>query len=161
YRTASAAAASALFGPARAASQLAAERVAGLSERERLLIEAQDAWLHGRTDEAERRYAVVAANYPDDFEAWFLLGDLLFHGNPYRGRSIREARHPLERALDLDHNHLSTMVQLARLAALDRDWTRLDWLATRITTLRPDGAPSLGIRALRATALGQALEYQT
>lgn len=160
YRTASAAAASALIEPARAASRLAVERIAGLSERERLLVEAQDAWLHGRSDEAERRYAAVVANHPDDFEAWFLLGDLLFHGNPYRGHSIREARSALERALALDGNHVSTLVKLTRLAALDRDWSRLDVLVTRIAEQSPESAHTLGVRALRASVLGRAEEYR-
>lgn len=160
YRLASSAAASALIGPARSSSRAALALCQDLSERERLLVEAQDAWLHGATDEAERRYAAVVANYPDDFEAWFLLGDLLFHGNPYRGQSIRQSRGPLERALALDPQHLSTLVKLARLAALDRDWTQLDGLVNRISALSPEGPHTLGVRALRATALARTGEYQ-
>lgn len=159
YRSASAAAACAMVGPARGASRLAMSVISGQSERERLLIEAQDGWLHGQTDEAERRYALLTANYPDDFDAWYLLGDLLFHGNPYRGRSIREARGALERALQLNQGHLSTLVKLARLAALERDWPRLDQLVTRLTSLSPESPQTLGVRGLRAAALARPEEF--
>jgi DNA-binding SARP family transcriptional activator len=158
YRTASAAAASAFIGPARSASALAVELRDRLSERERLLVEAQHAWLHGATDDAERRYAAAVAEYPDDLEAWFLLGDLLFHGNPYRGRSIRAARGPLERAVALDPRHVSSLVKLARLAALDRDWSRLASLVDRVLAQSPAGDQALGMRALRAFGLGRTEE---
>jgi serine/threonine-protein kinase len=155
YRVASAAAASAFIVPARSASALAIAQRERLSERERLLVEAQHAWLHGATDDAERRYAAVVAAYPDDLEAWFLLGDLLFHGNPYRGRSIRAARGPLERALALDPRHVSSLVKLARLAALDREWDRLSALVDQVLAQSPAGDQVLGMRALRAFGLGR------
>jgi DNA-binding SARP family transcriptional activator len=155
YRVASAAAASAFIGPARSASADALAHRERLSERERLLVEAQHAWLHGATDDAERRYAAVVAAYPDDLEAWFLLGDLLFHGNPYRGRSIRAARGPLERAIALDPRHVSSLVKLARLAALDRQWDRLSALVDQVLTQSPAGDQALGMRALRAFGLGR------
>lgn len=154
YRTASAAAASALVAPARTASGRALGQRGRLSERERLLVEAQHAWLHGAMDEAERRYAAVVAAYPDDLEAWFLLGDLLFHGNPYRGRSIRAARVPLERAVALDPNHLSSLTKLARLAALNRDWSELSVLVDRVLARSPAADQALGMRALRAFGPG-------
>ena len=158
YRVASAAAASAFIGPARTASTLAVAHRGRLSERERLLVEAQHAWLHGATDDAERRYAAVVAAYPDDLEAWFLLGDLLFHGNPYRGRSIRAAREPLERALALDPRHISSLVKLARLAALDREWGRLSDLVDRVLVQSPGGDQALGMQALRAFGPGRTEE---
>ena len=154
YRVAAAAAASAFIAPARAASALALAQRERLSERERLLVEAQHAWLHGATDDAERRYAAVVAAHPDDLEAWFLLGDLLFHSNPYRGRSIRAARAALERALALDPRHLGCLVRLARLAGLDRDWERLSLLVDRALTHSPTGDQALGLRALRACSPG-------
>ena len=158
YRVASAAAASAFIGPARSASADAIAHRERLSERERLLVEAQHAWLHGATDDAERRYAAVVAAYPDDLEAWFLLGDLLFHGNPYRGRSIHAARGPLERAIALDPRHLSSLVKLARLAALDRQWDRLSSLVDQVLAQSPAGDQALGMRALRAFGLGRSDE---
>jgi serine/threonine-protein kinase len=153
YRIAGAAAATALIGPARRASAAAMRHAERLSERDRLLVEAQHSWLHGEVDDAERRYTAVVASHPDDLEAWFRLGDLLLHANPYRGRSTREARQPLERAVALDPRHVSALVKLARLAALERRHADLEGLVSRVLELSPDNDQALGMRALRAFAL--------
>ncbi|HEY7683085.1 MAG TPA: BTAD domain-containing putative transcriptional regulator [Gemmatimonadales bacterium] len=153
YRVAAASAASAFIAPARQASAAAMRHCERLSERDRLLVEAQHAWLGGAAADAERRYAAVVATHPDDLEAWFRLGDLLLHSNPYRGRSIREARVPLERAVALDPRHVSALVKLARIAALDRRWEDLDALVSRVLALSPTNDQALGMRALCAFAL--------
>lgn len=155
YRVAGAAAANAMIALARQASAGAMRHHQRLSERDRLLVEAQHSWLHGRADDAERRYAAVVAAHPDDLEAWLGLGDLLLHNNPYRGRSSREARAPLERAAALDPRHVSALVKLARLAALERRSVDLESLVSRILALSPANDQALGMRALRAFALHQ------
>jgi DNA-binding SARP family transcriptional activator len=155
YRVAAAAAANAMIPLARQASEAAMRHYQRLSERDRLLVEAQHSWLHGRADDAERRYAAVVAAHPDDLEAWFGLGDLLLHSNPYRGRTSREARAPLERAVALDPRHVSALVKLARLAALERRTEDLEALVSRILALSPGNDQALGMRALRAFALHQ------
>jgi tetratricopeptide (TPR) repeat protein len=125
-----------------------------------MLLEAQHAWLHGATADAERRYGALTTLYPNQLEGWFLLGDLLFHSNPYRGRSITEARGAFQRTLALDPDHLSALVQLARLAALEERLDELAALADRALTLSPSADQALGIRALRAFALGYTAEQQ-
>lgn len=150
YRVAGAAAANAMIAPARGASAAAMRYHQRLSERDRLLVEAQHSWLHGRADDAERRYAAVVAAHPDDLDAWFGLGDLLLHSNPYRGRSSREARAPLERATALDPQHVSALVKLARLAALEERQADLEALVDRILSKGPDHDQALPMRALRA-----------
>ena len=119
YRLASSLAANALIGPARQASTEAYRQRERLSDHDRLLLEAQHAWLHGQTGDAERRYAALTVAFPEQVEPWFLLGDLWFHTNPYRGRSIAEAREPFERALAIDKGHFGALTQLARLAAFE------------------------------------------
>ena len=158
YRLAGASAALALIGPAREASRQAMAHRNELAERDQLLIEAQHAWLDGRISDAERRYAAVVARWPEDRDAWFLLGDLLYHGNPYRGRSSREARGPLERALALDPEHTGTLGRLARLAAFEGRHADLDTLVARVLALSPDQDQALALRALRAWTLGRADE---
>ena len=155
YRLAGASAALALIGPAREASSQAMAHRHRLAERDQLLVEAQHAWLHGRITEAERRYAAVTARWPEDRDAWFLLGDLLYHGNPYRGRSSREARRPLERALALDPGHTGALGRLARIAALEARPADLDALVTQVLALSPDQDQALALRALRAWTLGR------
>jgi serine/threonine-protein kinase len=155
YRLAGALAASALIAPARAASHLAMQHRARLGDHDQLLVEAQDAWLKGAVTEAERRYGAAAAGRPDDVEAWYLLGDLLFHGNPYRGRSMREARAALERTLALDHQHVGALGKLARIEALEGNLPAFDRLVSALVSMSPANDQALALHALRAFALGR------
>jgi tetratricopeptide (TPR) repeat protein len=161
YRNASCMAALTMISGAREMSATAMAHRSPLAERDRLLIEAQHAWLHGRVTEAERRYLAIVATHPDDLEAWSLLGDLLLHHNPYRGRSIRAARAPLECALEIDPSHISTLVKLARLDALEG---RRDALAARVDAiirLSPQGDRVPGLKLLRAVVLRDRAEEAT
>lgn len=158
YRLSAAAAATADLELARDASAQALLGRARLGRHDGLLVDAQHAWLRGAADEAERLYAAALATHPDDVEAWFLLGDVLFHHNPRRGRSMAESREPFERALRYDPNHVSALVHLARLAAHQRRATDLDALVERVLRLSPAGDRALSMRALRAFALGNEIE---
>lgn len=156
YRLASSLAASALVGPARQASSEAYRHRERLSDHDRLLLEAQHAWLHGNTGDAERRYAALTVAFPEQVEPWFLLGDLLFHSNPYRGRSIVEAREPFERALAIDAGHFGALTQLARLAALEGRAADLVDLVERALHQSPSADQAIGLRVLTAFASGAA-----
>ncbi|NOT07539.1 MAG: hypothetical protein HOP28_04950 [Gemmatimonadales bacterium] len=158
YRLAAALAASALMEPAREASAQAHRFRLRLSEHDRLLLEAQHAWIRGESDEAERLYAALVTAWPESLEGWFLLGDVLFHSNPYHGRSIAQARVPFERALALDPSHVGAVVQLARIAALEGRIGDLDALVERAITLSPAGDQALVLRALRAFRGGRMAE---
>jgi len=138
-----------MIEPAREASAHALEHKARLTERDRILLEAQHAWLGGHVADAERRYGTAVTMFPDDLESWFLLGDVLFHSNPYRGRSVAEAREPLERAVALDPSHVSSLVKLARIAALEGRERDAGALASRALDASPDGDQALAMRALR------------
>jgi tetratricopeptide (TPR) repeat protein len=152
YRLAAALAAVALIEPARAASEEAHRRRERLNAHDRLLLEAQHAWITGQSAEAERRYAAIVTAWPESLEGWFLLGDVLFHSNPYRGRSVTEAREPLERALALDPAHQGAVIQLARIAALERRREDLDALVERALSQSGASDQAPGLRALHAFA---------
>lgn len=154
YRLASSLAANALIGPARQASAEAFRRRERLTDHDRLLLEAQHAWLTGHTADAERRYAALTVSFPEQVEPWFLLGDLLFHTNPYRGRSIAEAREPFERTVAIDPTHFGALTQLARLAALARQPGPLVDYVARALESSPTADQALGLRVLRAFAAG-------
>ena len=150
YRLAAALAASALPGLAREAAATAMAGRDRLARRDRLLLEAQSAWLDGNIAGAERGYGTITDTWPDDIDAWFLLGDLRFHANPLRGRSIAEARPAFERALALDPRHVSAQVHLVRIAAVEQ---HRDEMADRIDALlavSPEGDQALVMRLLRA-----------
>ncbi|HYN22338.1 MAG TPA: BTAD domain-containing putative transcriptional regulator, partial [Thermoanaerobaculia bacterium] len=152
YRLAAAAAGCALPEMARTQSDRGCEHRLRLSSHDQLVFSAQRAWLHGSVAEAESLYNTITGTYPDDVEAWFHLGDLLFHSNPLRGRSAAEAREPFERVLKLEPDHVGAMVHLVRISAIEeRGGETLD-LIERILRISPDGDQALAMRALRAFA---------
>jgi DNA-binding SARP family transcriptional activator/TolB-like protein len=152
YRLAAATAASAMPDLAREAAGRAHEHRERLAPRDRLLLDAQRAWLSGSAGQAESLYQAIVANFPDDLDAWFLLGDLLFHSNPLRGRSVVEARHAFERAIALEPDHVTSLVQLVRIAALENRPDDRDRLIERVIELSPEGDRAMPMRALRAYA---------
>ncbi|MGH7515194.1 MAG: BTAD domain-containing putative transcriptional regulator [Gemmatimonadales bacterium] len=152
YRLAAAAAGCALPDLAREAADRGAAHQERLSPHDRLVLAAQRAWLHGEVAGAESLYNTITGTYPGDVEAWFHLGDLLFHSNPLRGRSAVEAREPFERVLRLDPGHVGALVHLVRIAAIAG---RPDEMLARIEQVlraSPEGDQALAMRALRAWA---------
>jgi TolB-like protein/tetratricopeptide (TPR) repeat protein len=154
YRHAGSLAAGVLIDPARDASARAMAARDRLGHHDRLLVEAQHAWLRGASGEAERRYAEIVTGYPESQEGWFLLGDVQMHSNPYRGKSIALARPALERAHALDAKHLGAILQLVRLAAHEARHQDLERLIESALTLAPGRDISAGLHALWAHAAG-------
>ena len=152
YRLAAAAAGSAMPELARRIAEQGAGHRERLSGHDRLLFDAQRAWLSGAVGEAEAHYNTITGTHPDDVEAWFLLGDLLFHSNPLRGRSAAEARPAFERALELEPDHVTSLVHLVRIAAIEGRLDEAQRLAGRVLELSPDGDQALAMRAFRAYA---------
>jgi tetratricopeptide (TPR) repeat protein len=150
YRLAAAAAGCALPDLARTQSDRSLEHRLRLSSHDQLVFSAQRAWLHGSVAEAESLYNTITGTYPDDVEAWFHLGDLLFHSNPLRGRSAAEAREPFERVLKLEPDHVGAMVHLVRTSAIEERRGEMLDLIERILRVSPDGDQALAMRALRA-----------
>lgn len=154
YRLAGTRAAAAMLGPAREACRAANVLSSSLASGAQRMLEAQDAWLHGRLALAEQRYAAVVAEHPDNVEAWYLLGDVLFHGNACRGRSPVEARAALQRALTLDGSHVGALGKLARIAAMEDQDATLDLYVDRVIELTPSSEQALTLRAMRAFRRG-------
>ncbi|HJR17394.1 MAG TPA: tetratricopeptide repeat protein, partial [Gemmatimonadales bacterium] len=138
-------------------AQISAERALRfgerLGERERRLIEAQHAWRMGRGEEAERLCRGLVTDYPDDVEAWLLLGEVLVHGNPLRGRSSVEARAALEQVLARDSANGEALIHLARIAYLEGKRQEVDSLVARVLATG-QGEDVVETRAFRAFALG-------
>ena len=161
YRLAAAAAGCALPDLAREFADRSHEHRARLSPHDQLVLSAQRAWLDGAVGEAESLYNTITGTYPDDVEAWFHLGDLLFHLNPMRGRSATEARKPFERVVALEPDHVGAMVHLARIAAIEGRRDEMLDLVARILRESPDGDQALAMRALRAHAARDAAGMET
>ena len=158
YRLAGTRAAAAMLAPARQACRAANALSGSLAVSAQRMLEAQDAWLHGRLALAEQRYGAVVAEHPDNVEAWYLLGDVLFHGNACRGRSPVEARTALQRALSLDGTHVGALGKLARIAAREGEDAALDLYVDRVVELTPGSEQALTLQALRAFRRGDIQE---
>jgi DNA-binding SARP family transcriptional activator len=152
YRLAAAAAGCAMPEFAREIIDRGHEYRHRLAEHDRLLLDAQRAWLLGEVTNAESLYNAITASYPDDVEAWFHLGDMLFHCNPLRGRSATEARSAFERALSYEPEHVASVVHLMRIAAMERRHEAALDLAQRVRALSPEADQALALEAFAAFA---------
>lgn len=152
YRLAIAAELAGRDGLADAATSAARRHAVRLSAHDRQLLEAHAAWRAGEHAAAERGYRAIVEEYPEDQEAWFQLGELLFHTGPLHGRSAVESREAFEQVLALDPNDEEALVHLARVAFLEGRMGEVDTLVRRVLALAPS-AEVLELRAFRAFAL--------
>ena len=127
-----------------------------LSYRHRRLIGALSASLHGRILDAERMYRELVSRYPDDPEANYQLGDLIFHRNDVLGRSWLDAREQFERVLSIDPYHQASLYHLSNIAARERTTAQLDSLTRRVLEIVPP--PGWFFRAQRAIVFGDTAE---
>ena len=72
----------------RRSAELAFRHSSRLSVHDRRFLEAVLAMRRARSGDAEQQFRAIVQAYPDDAEAWYQLGELLFHGNPLRGVSM-------------------------------------------------------------------------
>jgi DNA-binding SARP family transcriptional activator/tetratricopeptide (TPR) repeat protein len=147
-----------------ALSRRAAERAGRyddrLPERERRLLEAYGAYSRQEIDRAESLYLAILRDYPNDLEASHQLGEVRFHFNAVRGRSLTESRADFERVLGMNPRHGPALVHLARIAATQGRYPRVDSLVARLLRVEPQGDRALEMRALRAFTLGGAQERE-
>ena len=123
---------------------------ARLSARGRMATDAFRLQWEGRAREAERFYRQILGRHPEDVEASFLLGTLLVYYAPRQGRSVEEARAPLQRVLAHEPDHENATWYLAEMAAGLGRRRESDSLFRQHLVLKPRdyGAPM--IRALLA-----------
>lgn len=99
-----------------------------LTPRDRRLLEAYNGWLgrEARAADAELRLRALTLDYPDDAEAWYWLGEVLYHANPERGRPISAAELPFQRAAALVPDGNDAAGHLLYLIAFSGDRSALD-----------------------------------
>lgn len=135
---------------ARPAAEKAVQHSERLSESDRLLLEAFLAWQNGAAARAERLYRTIVGTNRDDIEAWYQLGEVLFHYGPLQGKSISEARQAFEQVISLEPHHILALWHLARIAAVENRPAEVSSLVDLIVKLQPAGQRELEIQALRA-----------
>jgi thioredoxin-like negative regulator of GroEL len=100
-----------------------------LDDHYRRLLAAAAARQDGDFAQAERAYSRLTLDYPNDADAWFGLGETLFHLNPIRGRSATDARDAFVKVVELDPRNVEALVHLARIDALRGDSASVDgWI---------------------------------
>lgn len=138
-----------------------AERAVALADRVRprdaALMRAHLAYVQGRIEQSETIYRDLIRDYPDDAEAWYNLGELLFHQNPRRGRPMAESRVPFERAAALFGPNAESAQHLVALRLMTGERGTLVPSIDSVVHLLPPDSPRRGSFALlRALASGSA-----
>ncbi len=146
-------------------AEQAATRAARFSERlpprDHQLVAALLANRRGDIPEAERIYRSLLGTYPDDIEAWWQLGEILFHNGPVMGRALTDAYPPFARVLALDPISTPALVHLARIAAATGHRPETDSLVARAIALAPAGERAYELRALRVAVDGDPAGFRT
>jgi tetratricopeptide (TPR) repeat protein len=116
------------------------------------LLDAFFASRRGDLVEAERINRAVIAARPEQVEAWFQLGEVLFHEGPRLGRPLADAREPFERVVEFEPENTLALTHLARLAASEQRMSGFDSLVARIQRLLPRGDRTIDLTVIRAFA---------
>lgn len=146
YRLAVAADWASQFDTARAAVQRSLRHAQRLSNHDRDLLIAFNSAVRGRHDEAEAAYRRITSDYPDDVEAWYRYGEVLYHYNPVRGRSVFESRPIFERAVHGAPDVEPMVLHLMELALYEHDYNRFDELAKSIDRSKAAALRRVAIR---------------
>ena len=139
------------------AIERAYNKTEGLAWHDSVLIRAYRAWYMGDINEADHLYRSLVQSYPDDIEAWYQLGEVLFHGNPTRGRPVTEARLAFEQVVRLRPDDGEALQHLFRIAAREGRSVEIDSLADRLLSVAPPGEAA-EVRALHAFTVGDSLD---
>jgi DNA-binding SARP family transcriptional activator/tetratricopeptide (TPR) repeat protein len=139
----------------RAAAEAALRGASRHDDHYRRVFVAAVARQQGDVDAAEDVYTRLTVDYPNDADAWFGLGEALFHLNHLRGRPATAARDALLKVVELDPRHVEALTHLARVEALRGDTSAAnEWLRRAREQAKNDDV--LGRLALHVRAFGGA-----
>jgi DNA-binding SARP family transcriptional activator/tetratricopeptide (TPR) repeat protein len=140
-----------------AAAASALRNGARLPQHERDLLQVVADIQQGRVAQASQLCRSVLAAYPNDVAAWYQLGEIEFHYNPWLGRSFLEARSTFEHLSSLAPEDPAAPIHLARIAAFEGRRDALDSLVSVVWWLRPgDHDPETAL--VQATAAGRTVQ---
>lgn len=134
------------------AAAAAIRHSARLTRTDRLLIEAQKAFIHGLFVSARSELQSLLSRQPENLQAWFKLGEVGYHYNPLLGVSVAAAAGPFEQVLARDPEHVESLKHLAGIRASEGRFADLDSLVRRMLAVE-DNRLLLDYQALHAAAL--------
>jgi serine/threonine-protein kinase len=132
-----------------------------LSPHDRQLLAGLLAARRGDGAEAARLFQTLLATYPDDYEAWWQLGEIQFHYAPVIGQPVAEAEPAFRRVLELDPLSEPALVHLARITAGSHRRAATDSLVARSLAAAPTGDRSYEMRIDRAVVDGDTAAFAT
>jgi len=120
--------------PSRAAAQAVrfSER---LSQRDQDRLAIIESFLNGDASEGEQRARAILRSYPEDMEAWYYLGEFLFHYGARRGRTVDEAGAAFERALEYDPDNFAALMHLSWVRSIQYRYEELETIAERMAQI--------------------------
>jgi DNA-binding SARP family transcriptional activator len=139
---------------ARHAAEAAMRHGAGLQPATQALLAALLATRRGEADRAEYLYREILATQQYEVEAWFQLGEVLFHYGPANGRPVQSSRRAWEAVLQLEPDNVAALYHVARILALDGNHQALATLANRMAEISPGHERVWAMRALESTTAG-------
>jgi class 3 adenylate cyclase/tetratricopeptide (TPR) repeat protein/TolB-like protein len=135
-------------------AKLARRYVDRLPERERLLVEIEDLWIQGSRRSVEVARDLVK-RYPDDVDAWYLLGEVLFHEGGKHLIDIEQSEQAFSRALELDPRFTPAYIHPVQLEfGVDADSAGASDLIDRFREHAPDSEDDVVFRITFALAFG-------
>jgi tetratricopeptide (TPR) repeat protein len=127
-----------------------------LSPPDQILVEALHAAEASQPAKVRTLLRPYLETHPDDVEALYIYGEVLYNNNGLRGRSVIEAKEPFERLVDLDPDFLNIMAdRLMAIAATEEDFETLDSLLLKVD---PQSGSALYWGAVRAFAVGSPVD---
>jgi tetratricopeptide (TPR) repeat protein len=144
----------------RQAAEQAFQHSGRLADHDRLLLEAYLAWHRGASQEAERLYRAIVEAYPEDVEAWYQLGEVLFHYGPQRGNSVVASEPAFRTVLGFEADHALALFHQARIHAVRDEGRELDDLVSSVIDMSPESERRLSLLSLRAFTLGDEQEQE-
>ncbi|MBA3258194.1 MAG: hypothetical protein H0T68_01855 [Gemmatimonadales bacterium] len=109
----------------RAASAAGARFAERLSPRHRRLLQSYSLFERSKPASVDSARAFVA-QYPDDLEGWFLLGEALYHTREYAGATPDSVMMPFDTVLRRDSALVPAAIHPMELALRYRDRARFD-----------------------------------
>jgi tetratricopeptide (TPR) repeat protein len=142
-------------------AQQAVQHSDHLSAHDRQLLAGLNAARQGNVPEAERLYTTLLATYPDDYEAWWQLGELKFHDAPIYGEPVADAAPAFRHVLALDPRSEPALIHLARIAAHTHNRAAADSLIARSLDAAPANDRSYEMRIDRAILDGDSATFKS
>lgn len=113
-----------------------------LPARERTLVQANADLLAANLDGVDRLRAATR-KYPDDPEAWFLLGEYYTHYGGELMLEMEDARRAFDRAIELDPSFAPYYLHAVEMAIIQRDTARVEELLDALVPLDARRTPAL------------------